>query len=496
MRFSHKLPMALAALATFAAVPAQAISNFQHIVIVVQENRTPDNLFHGLCITTTGNPCSTTNPSKYNIQVSGWHDKHSTTGTTQPTPENLGTNYDVGHSHQDWVKMCDQPDMTQSCNMDGAGDETCGGPSSCPFTFVATHPLPGSGQTYDLTSYLTIAKSYGWANLMFQTNQGPSFPAHQFLFGATSADDADDDHAGTFAAENSGKGCISPGQTRVATVDSSGTEHQPGIYPCFYRDTMAELLEARSASWRYYTTPANQCCSGFWTAPYAIERLCGTDDRNTVQGEQACPGSEFSHVDFTPQDVLNDVGVDGHACNLAAVSWVIPTGVNSDHAGFMSMNTGGPAWVSSIVNAIGTSPCTNPDGSSYWNSTAIIVVWDDWGGWYDHEPPVAPASPQAGYQYGFRVPLLFVSAYTPVGYIDNTRMDFGSIARFVEHNFGITEGTLTFADSRTCMGCTLYDLTGFYNLNSVPRIFVPIPTRRNASWFLHHKQPVTPPDDY
>lgn len=497
MRFSHKLLMALAALATFAAAPAHAIPNFQHIVIVVQENRTPDNLFHGMCITTSGNLCSTTDPGKYNIQLNNWKDKYGVGGVIQPTGENLGTGYDVGHMHQDWVSLCDLSTLSNSCQMDGAADESCtGGPSTCPFSFVLTHPTQGSGQSYDLTSYFTMAKSYGWANKMFQTNQGPSFPAHQFLFGATSADNPDDDHAGTFAAENTGKGCIAPSTTRVPTIDASGTEHLPGIYPCFYRDTMAELLEGQSVSWRYYTVPANQCCSALWTAPYAVERLCGTDDRNKMSGDPACPGPEFAHVDFTPDDVLKDAGANGNPCNLAAVSWVIPLGVNSDHAGLGGANTGGPAWVTSIVDAIGNSPCTNADGSSYWNTTAIIVVWDDWGGWYDHEPPVAPLYPQAGYQYGFRVPFLFVSAYTPVGYIDNTRMDFGSIARFVEHNFGITEGQLTFADSRTCAGCTLYDLAGFYNLNAPPRPFVTIPSRRDARWFLTHKQPVTPPDDY
>ena len=58
------------------------------------------------------------------------------------------------------------------------------------------------------------------------------------------------------------------------------------------------------------------------------------------------------------------------------------------------------------------------------------------------------ASPQGGFQMGFRVPLIVVSAYTPAGYIHNAKEDFGSIIRFIEQNFGITEGALTFADAR------------------------------------------------
>src|SRR5207302_3998739 len=130
-------------------------------------------------------------------------------------------------------------------------------------------------------------------------------------------------------------------------------------------------------------------------------------------------------------------------CKLRGVSWVTPNEPNSDHSGDIAA-TGGPSWVASIVNAVGTSTCRNPDGSSYWNSTAIIVTWDDWGGWYDHVRPSIEAYPQGGFQMGFRVPLIVVSAYTPAGYINNVRMDFGSVIRFVERNFGVKEGALTF----------------------------------------------------
>src|SRR5262249_40605783 len=152
-----------------------------------------------------------------------------------------------------------------------------------------------------------------------------------------------------------------------------------------------------------------------------------------------------------------DVHADIAACNLRGVSWVIPSKAFSDHA--LNNNGSGPAWVASVVNAIGNSQCRNADGTTYWNSTAILVTWDDWGGWYYHERPRFLPYPQGGYQYGFRVPLLFVSAYTPEGYIDNERQDFGSVARFVEKNFGIPIGELGFADSRSTS-----DLSGYYDL--------------------------------
>ena len=68
-----------------------------------------------------------------------------------------------------------------------------------------------------------------------------------------------------------------------------------------------------------------------------------------------------------------------------------------------------------VVNAIGTS--------SLWNSTAIVVVWDDWGGFYDHVSP-----PQLDYQgLGFRVPMLVISPYAKQGYVSHTQYEFGSL---------------------------------------------------------------------
>ena len=135
-------------------------------------------------------------------------------------------------------------------------------------------------------------------------------------------------------------------------------------------------------------------------------------------------------------------------------------------------------------------PCKNPDGSSYWNSTAILITWDDWGGWYDHEPPPIRAYPYGGYEMGFRVPLLVVSAYTPAGFISNSQEDFGSVARFIERNFAIGEGALTFADSRS-----FSDLREFFFLSNRPRPFQKINAPLSAKYFLHAKPSNIPPDD-
>lgn len=450
------------------------ISNFQHVVVIVQENRTPDNLFQGLCKPPYGSKdlCSTTPSStQYDIQTRDWLDKNSATGVTQPVSVPLANHYDLSHAHSAFVKMCDADPLTGACKMDGAGNIACSGTclDNPQFRFV-------SNAGHILDPYLELAHQYGWANYMFQTNQGPSFPAHQFLFGGTSAPSAAEDANGIFASENmsggSVAGCIANSATTVAVISPQGEKQK--IYPCFEHSTMADVLPG-AFSWRYYTPSAGS----IWTAPNAIQHIC----QSSGPGGH-CTGQDWTNnVDLKPADVLNDIA----NCSLRNVSWVIPTGANSDHAS--SNDGGGPSWVAAIVNAIGKSR-TCDDHTGYWKNTAIFITWDDWGGWYDHVRPTILAQPQGDYQLGFRVPLLVVSAYTAEGSINNNRHDFGSILRFIEHNFGVQEGVLNFADARAHN-----DLTGFFDLSQAPRPFKHIRAKKNATFFLNDTRPATDPDN-
>jgi phospholipase C len=465
------------------------ISSFEHVIVIFQENRSPDNLFQGLCAPPFGSSgsCSTTpNATQYNIQTSNWRDKYSPTGVRQPLPVPLGNTYDLGHLHGAFIRQCD-PDPSGACRMDGSGDVGCGGTclSQPQFRFVKNSIVNGHGI---LDPYLTLATQYGWANYMFQTNQGASFPAHQFIFGGTSAPNAGDDHAGIFASgnmegdihANGGAGCIADATTRVKLIHPNPNPPPLGIvnsevYPCFDHQTIPDILPARF-SWRYYTPNAGS----IWTAPNAIFHICQpTGPGGSCQGQQW-----LQNVDLNPTHVLTDIA----NCNLRSMSWVIPNGRNSDHPGSPD-GTGGPAWVAAIVNAIGNHP-TCPNGEVYWHNTAIIITWDDWGGWYDHVPPPILPLPQGDFQLGFRVPLIVVSAYTPAHSINNYRQDFGSILRFIEHNFGVPEGQLTFADHRATT-----DLRGFFHLDQAPRPFHHVSADRDASYFLNDNRVPTDPDD-
>ena len=125
---------------------------------------------------------------------------------------NLGLGYDLYHNHAAFVRMCDL-NKFGACAMDGAANVQClpyaqACPKKAAFGFV-------DSSTGAVQPYLDLVKAYGWGNYMFQTNQGPSFSAHQYLFGATSAPSAADDHSGIFAG---GAGTptadVLPGQDR------------------------------------------------------------------------------------------------------------------------------------------------------------------------------------------------------------------------------------------------------------------------------------------
>jgi phospholipase C len=109
--------------------------------------------------------------------------------------------------------------------------------------------------------------------------------------------------------------------------------------------------------------------------------------------------------------------------NFPQVSWVMPSFPISEHP--PANITSGMNWVKHVINAIMNSP--------YWNSTAIILTWDDYGGFYDH---VAP--PQIDkYGLGFRMPTIIISPYSKPGYIDHTQYQFESMLKFIEWRFSL-----------------------------------------------------------
>jgi phospholipase C len=437
-------------------------SKLQHIVIIFQENRTPDNLFHDQNLINAG----------ADIASSGLN---SSGQTISLLPMPLGSEYDLSHAHSAFVAMYD------GGKMDGANLVTVGcgkNPQNCP----PPNPQYYYVQQSDVAPYFQMAETYTFGDRMFQTNEGPSFPAHQFIISGTSAPTAT---STSFIAENAqgvpdsggNTGCTSPPAEFVSTIDPTGNESTT-MYPCADHPTLTDELDTAGVSWKYYTPSAGS----LWTSPNAIQHICGPNA--TPPNATACVGSEWANhvVLYTtenPAPILTDIS----SGQLPSVSWVIPAGQNSDHAG-ATANTGGPSWVASIVNAIGNS--------QYWANTAIIITWDDWGGWFDHvAPPKVVAdgtSWGSGYIYGFRVPLIVISPYAKAAYISHVNHDFGSILNLIEETYGLN--SLGYADAYAND-----DLSDCFNFSQTPLTFTTISAPMNAEHFLHDRTPPTDPDD-
>jgi phospholipase C len=119
MKLPAKYLFVLASLSvTLVHAQVTSFTSFKHVIVIFQENRTPDNLFQGLC--QPASLCSTTPSGKlYNIQTENWLDKTSLTGHTQPLTIPLANSYDLSHTHPAWVAQCDK-DPSGNCKMDGA----------------------------------------------------------------------------------------------------------------------------------------------------------------------------------------------------------------------------------------------------------------------------------------------------------------------------------------------------------------------------------------
>ncbi|MBD5655921.1 MAG: hypothetical protein IAI50_12185 [Candidatus Eremiobacteraeota bacterium] len=419
---------ALSADRLLALAQAGSAGKIKHVVIIFQENRSPDNLFHGL-------------PGA-DIANSGL-DKNGDAIALHEIP--MVEDYDLGHDHPAFVNAYDNG------KMDGASlDQTIcvvGGPE-CEKTIPA-NPQYAYVARSDIQEYFSMAEQYVFGDRMFQTNEGPSYPAHQFIVSGTSAPEVGSD---LFVSENPllGTGCTAPSNASVALIDPQGDESQK-TYPCFEHQTLMDLLDANALPWKYYT---NQVDS-IWNAPNSIRHIR--------------LGEDWSKVIIPETLVLKDIP-NG---DLPAVTWVNPNSPDSDHPG---VNNGtGPSWVASVVNAIGESP--------FWDSTAIFITWDDWGGWYDHVAPKIINS----YEYGLRVPLIVVSPYAKRGYVSHVTHDFGSILKFSEKTFGL--GSLGYADA------VADDLFDCFNFKQSPRPFVKIKTKYDAQYLIQHRGPSLPVDN-
>ncbi|MGA8535176.1 MAG: alkaline phosphatase family protein [Candidatus Tumulicola sp.] len=401
-------------------VRGHATSPIQHVVVIMQENRSFDNFFHNF---------PGANGATYGY---GHGVKYPLQKIDLALP-----NQDPIHSHWEFLEDYDkgkndgfdrqvyQFQTGKGCNDNPENHPKCWIYHTQEIWLKLAYSYVPETQ---LAPYWQMAKQYTLGDNTFSSNNGETFPSHQYMIAGQSS------HASEVPSQMPW-GCDAPYETEYylyygsahprAFPPAVGHEVRGGPDPCFPLNdnpssaypTIADLLDGAGITWRYYVQPHyhnGQSVDSYWLNAFAAVKAIRY-------------GPDW-HKDISTPDtkVLNDIA-NG---DLQQVSWVMPHKGASDHAGGGSGDCG-PNWVASIVNAIGQS--------QYWNNTAVIIMWDEWGGWYDHVVPPQYPDPRTGaYEgLGYRVPLIVVSPFAKPGYVSHQQHEVASTLHFIEQTFGL-----------------------------------------------------------
>ncbi|HEX4014580.1 MAG TPA: alkaline phosphatase family protein [Candidatus Cybelea sp.] len=373
-------------------------SPIRHVIVVVQENRTFDNLFAS-SVLANGAPYPNADASQTAI-VDGEK------VPLKPVPlENPG---DPSHTH---LSLLDEWDHGK---MDGFANDRVHA------IFSLIKVPPGFAYAYvpaaQTAMYHRLAARYALADENFAPRLVPTFPSHYTLATAQSR----------IAGNPNDRiwGCDAPPGTTVPIFGAGESILTPGVFPCFDQPTIGDLLDAAHVTWRYYTGPENDRYNQSVNIYEAFRKVrYGADWRRNI----TIPSGK----------ILTDIA----ACRLPSVSFVMPSAMDSDHAGTLS--AAGPGWVGSIYLALAeTSRASAP--CNYYKNSAMIVTWDDSGGWYDH---VAPPPGPNGTTWGFRIPIIVISAWARSNFsaayrnakpfVSHRRRESTAITKFIEVNWGL-----------------------------------------------------------
>ncbi len=390
----------------------RATSPIQHVVFIVQENRSFNNLFMGY-------PNALTQDYGYNLRGK----------KIKLAPQDLSSAFDMNHDSRAFFAACDGAGKLPgtSCKMDGWSKEVPkGAPKNYPYAYVPRRQI---------APYWSMAKQYVLADDMFASNLDSSFIAHQYVVAA--------DAAGAVDYPITDWGCEGGSNDTISTL-TARRRYGSRIAACFDIPSIGTEADSAGLAWRFYAGAIGGD-GGIWSSYQAESPIYGGPD---WAADVINPPSQF----------LTDIAA-GH---LANVTWITPTYKASDHPGFEASQ--GPAWVASLVDAIGTSP--------FWSSTAIFIMWDDWGGWFD---PVQPVYEDYD-GLGFRVPLLMISAYAKHGYVTHVQYETSSVLRYIEDNFGLPQ--LAKSDARANDPAS-----DAFDYSAKPRRFKEISGGKSASYW-------------
>ena len=380
---------------------ATGIEKIQHVVVIMQENRSFDNYFgtfpgaDGIPVGPDGTPTVCAPDPQTRTCVKPFHNS-------------ADVNEGGPHSNADAWGDIDGGKMDGFIQQQDAGrklgcpKDICKRPDSQP-------DVMGYHDAREVPNYWTYAKEFVLQDRMFESNASWSLPAHLFMVSAWSARCRTAD-PGSCRNEVQDAELLRP-------PDASG---KPQPQPYAWTD-ITYLLHEAGVSWGYYVGEGYQPdCDDDNGAMFCKHKpqTPGFDSMVNPLPRFQTVRDDHQLDNIQPVTTFLKAAKDGA---LPAVSWVIPDEEHSEHP--PSSIRAGQAYVTNLINTIMQGP--------NWDSTAIFLAWDDWGGFYDHVAP--PKIDQNG--YGLRVPAMVISPYARRGYIDHQTLSFDAYLKFIEDRF-------------------------------------------------------------
>ena len=386
------------------------IHKIRHVVVIQQENRSFDSYF-GTFPGADGIPMKDGRPT---VCVTD-----PASGTcVAPFVDHKDVNGGGPHSYGNAVADVHQGLMDGFVAQAEGGRKGCLDPTNPACTTGSTPDVMGYHTASDIPNYWTYASDFVLQDHMFEPNASWSLPSHLFLVSEWSAYCTQHDNPGS---------CVNAVQTRPVERPRSTpayyggtTYHVAGGQPVYAWTDLTYLLYKAHVSWRYYVVSGSE------------------PDCENPAAESCGPVAQSSNTPgiWNPLPWFDTVKADGQlgdiqsvssfysaaaAGTLPAVSWVVPSGAVSEHP--PAPVSFGQSYVTSLVDAVMHSPD--------WDSTAIFLSWDDWGGFYDHVVP--PKVDVNG--YGLRVPAIVISPYAKRGFVDHQTLSFDAYDKFIEDDF-------------------------------------------------------------
>ena len=375
----------------------------KHVVIIMQENRSFDTYF-GTYPGADGIPMQNGTPT---VCVPD----PATKQCIKPFHDPNDKNYGGPHGETNAAADIDSGKMDGFIAQERAGRKAaCANVNDPACSLGDKNPdVMGWHDAREIPNYWAYAQNFVLQDRMFEPNASWSLPEHLFMVSEWSAACATQDPMS----------CVNALQNPDRVPKKTPANARKAQQPDYAWTDLTYLLHQNNVTWAYYLSEGSQ-------PDCEDDAMLCTAKPQTVQVPQIwnpLPYFETVHQDgqlgnIQSVDNLYKAAEDG---TLPAVSWVVPDSKVSEHP--TALVSDGQAYVTSLVNAIMASP--------EWNSTAILLAWDDWGGFYDHVAP--PKVDENG--YGLRVPGLVISPYAKKGYIDPQTLSFDAYVKLIEDDF-------------------------------------------------------------